>query len=240
MRWLPLILLCNCGLIFDGAYLLSDKHTTKVDEQRRPTGEVQTNAELSLRYEGARLKVSCEEVTHSVDRVWNVEKVYEYQGGFYQAHLVPVILEGVIGSALAIGLGAKCGTDFSCDTLYATIPFGVDFTYSLIRLLTIDPPKLVDKHVNQVHVENRGTVIQRANQTCAPGTMVAVLNGSAREYVDEGGYLSVQGQQRIESAMLDVNAVAAVISGDQRSADINRCAFFLLQPNAVPPSGCSR
>jgi hypothetical protein len=238
-----LLPLTGCGLIIDGAYLLSDKHTTKTEEQRRPSGEQQTQSELRLGFEAEHLKVSCEEVTHSVDRVWNVEKVYEYQGGFYQAHWLPVILEGAIGVGLAVGLGVKCNdpsSDISCNTLYATIPLGADALYSLIRLLTIDPPKLVDKHTNLMHVESEGTVLQRVGVACPPDTTVAVLNGKAHERVDAAGYMSPQAQERIERAMLELDAVAAVVAGTRRSPDVNRCAFFLMQPNAVPPSGCKR
>src|SRR5581483_5844125 len=125
VRWLGLLLLCNCGLLFDGAYLLSDKHTTKTEAQRRPTGERETQPELSLGYDGPRLRVTCEAVTRSVDRVWNVDKVYEYQGGFYQAHLTPVIIEGALGTGLGIGLGIKCAdpsSNIPCSTLYGTLP----------------------------------------------------------------------------------------------------------------------
>jgi hypothetical protein len=241
VRWLALLLLCNCGLLFDGAYLLSDKHTTKTEEQRRPTGERETQPELSLGYDGPRLRVACEEVTHSVDRVWNVDKVYEYQGGFYQAHLVPVIIEGAVGAGLGIGLGIKCAdpsSNLPCSTLYGTIPLGVDFAYSLIRLLTIDPPKLVDKRTTAAYVEKRGTVLQRTSVACPADAVV--MAGQAREGVDPAGYLTAPAQQRIEAAMLDVYAMAAAATRDQRSRDLNRCDFFAMKPGGFVPSGCVR
>jgi hypothetical protein len=250
MKWLALWLMCSsCGLLLDGAYLISNKHSTTTEEQRRPTGEQQVGPELQLIYEGPRLKVACEDVTHSVDRVWNVEKIYEYQGGIYQAHWVPVILESLIGGALAIGFGIKCAdptSDLSCNALYGTIPLGVDVAYSIVRLLTIDPPKLVDKHVTQATVDARGTVVRREAVACPADTTVAVITGQARESVDASGALSPAAQQRLELAMDDPRAVVAVLGGGQRSADINHCAFYGLRPESIrgtyvpPECGTSR
>jgi hypothetical protein len=237
MRWLALLLpLCSCGLLLDGAYLIGSKQTTKTEDQRRPTGEQQVAPELKLAYDGPRLKVACESVTHSVDRVWSVDKVYEYQGGLYQAHWAPVIIEGVIGSALAIGFGIKCAdpaSDFSCSTLYATIPFGVDVAYSIVRLLTIDPPKLVDKHTSGTRVDTNGTVLRRETVACPSDTTVAVLNGKARELVDANGELAPGAQQRIELAMGDPQAVVAVVAAEQRSSDLNHCEFYALRPASI-------
>lgn len=237
MRWLALLLpLSSCGLLLDGAYLIGNKHTTKTEEQRRPTGEQQVAPELKLAYDGPRLKVACESVTHSVDRVWSVEKVYEYQGGLYQAHWAPVIIGGVIGSALAIGFGIKCAdptSDFSCNALYATIPFGVDVAYSIVRLLTIDPPKLVDKHISDNHVDTNGTVMRRETVACPGDTTIAVLTGKARESVDASGELAPGAQQRLELAMGDPQATVAVFGGGQRSPDVNHCEFYGLRPESI-------
>jgi hypothetical protein len=250
MKWLALWLTCSsCGLLLDGAYLISNKHSTTTEEQRRPTGEQQIGPELHLAYDGPRLKVACENVTHSVDRVWSVEKIYEYQGGLYQAHWVPVILEGLIGGALAIGFGIKCAdptSDFSCNALYATIPLGVDVAYSIVRLLTIDPPKLVDKHVTQATVDRSGTVVRRESVACPADTTVAVLTGNAKESVDASGALSPEAQQRIEMAMTAPKAVVAVFGAGQRSPDLGYCELYALKPESIrgtyvpPECGTSR
>ena len=90
----------SCGLLIDGAYLLSGNKSFKDVEQRRPTGQEQTVPEHRLGFEGPHVRVVCEDVTRGVDRVWSVHKTYENQGGWYQAHWLPIILEGAIGGVV--------------------------------------------------------------------------------------------------------------------------------------------
>ncbi len=145
---LTLVSQTGCGLLIDGGYLISGPRYTTSTEQRRPTGQSQTDLERDLRFENGRLVLSCQEVTRGLDRVWHARKEYEYQGGIYQAHWLPILVEGVIGAGVAIGIGTQCskpGSDFGCGGLYYTIPLGVDVAYSAVRLLTIDKPKLVGK-----------------------------------------------------------------------------------------------
>ena len=170
----------SCGLFLDGVYLISGKTSTKDVEQRRPTGQEQTAPERRLTFDGPRVHVVCEDVTRGVDRVWNVHKTYENQGGWYQVHWLPIILEGAIGTGLAIGFGVKCGEGtLSCDLLYATIPFAVDVAYSLIRLLTIHPPKLVDKQLTQPHTEAHLTPSATTTTACATSSAAGVAPASS-------------------------------------------------------------
>jgi hypothetical protein len=238
-RWLLVLLLATCsgcGLIIDGAYLLSDKHTTKDVEQRRPTGQEETKPELRLAFEGEHLRVACEDVTRGVDRVWNVHKDYEYQGGFYQAHWLPVLLEGVIGGALAIGLTISCHDPTStvkCDLVYGTIPFGVDVAYSLVRLLMIDPPKLVDKRPSTPHTEPHPEASTSNTVACDPDTLIVasdpkVGDGGLQLRVDASGWLADSDRRRLLTWTAEhAGAQIALFSArTQRTPDLSRCDFF--------------
>ncbi|MDP1830288.1 MAG: hypothetical protein Q8L48_43890 [Archangium sp.] len=240
---LAALLTPSCGLLIDGAYLLSGKHSYKDVEQRRPTGEVQTLPERRLVFEGPRVHVVCEDVTRGVDRVWSVHKTYENQGGWYQAHWLPVILEGAIGIGLAIGFGSKCGdptSGVSCELLYATIPFAVDVAYSLIRLATIRPPKLVDKSLTQPHTAPHETPSANATTACEPDAELvataSVSGGPLRLPVDASGWISDADQDRLTAFLLGYRdaQVALYGGGRQLGVDLNRCAFFRARGAADP------
>lgn len=236
----------SCGLLIDGAYLLSGKHSYKDVEQRRPTGQVQTGPERRLTFESAHVRVACEEVTRGVDRVWSVHKTYENQGGWYQAHWLPVILEGIIGGGLAIGLGSRCtdpSSGISCDLLYGTIPFAVDVTYSLLRLLMIRPPKLVDKRLTEPRTDVHPTPTAKSTTACAPDTeLVATAStsgGPLRLAVDPSGWLSAEAESQLMTFMTGYRdaQVRVFSSGKQQTADLGRCAFFR-ERRLSPPAGC--
>jgi hypothetical protein len=173
----------GCGLIIDGAYLLSGKTEIKHEEQHRPTGQVERALEHDLVLSAATatsrpdVQLRCQSVEHGIDHVWSVQKTYENQGGWYQVHWLPVALEGLIGGALAIGVTVTCtraDTPTDCSLLYGTIPFGVDVLYSAIRLATIDPPKLVDKQRTNVHTEPRTDAVSRSTVACEPDARLMV------------------------------------------------------------------
>ena len=237
----------SCGLFIDGAYLLTGKYSYKDVEQRRPTGEAQTAPERRIAFEGSRVHVVCEDVTRGVDRVWSVHKKYENQGGWYQAHWLPIILEGAIGAGLAIGFTAKCnepGSGIRCDLLYATIPFAVDVTYSLIRLLTIGKPKLVDKSLTEPHTGAHETPTATVTTACeADAELVAtasVSGGPLRLRVDASGWISDPDQERLTAFLLGYHdaQLALYASGRQLGPDLNRCAFFRARNAANVPSDC--
>lgn len=244
-RLVPLLcLLCasSCGLLIDGAYLLSGKNSYKDVEQRRPTGQQQTAPERKVTFEGPRVHVVCEDVTRGVDRVWNVHKTYEHQGGWYQAHLLPVLLEGIIGVGLGIGFGAKCGDGtLSCDLMYATVPFAVDVAYSLIRLLMIRPPKLVDKTLTQPHTDPHPSPTAKSTTACEPDAELianaSTSGGPLRLRVDASGWISDEGQAQLMGFMLGYPDAQLALygSGQQLGADMNRCAFFR-ERSSVDPS----
>src|SRR5262249_6475221 len=87
------VALSGCGVLLDGAYLISGKQYHESVEQRRPTGEAETRPEVRFVFDGPRVGVACEAVTRGIDRVWSVDKTWERQGGLYRAHWLPVLLE---------------------------------------------------------------------------------------------------------------------------------------------------
>jgi hypothetical protein len=227
----------SCGLLLDGAYLLSGKTMTKDVEQRRPTGEVQRAPERRIEVLSGHTHVACEDVTRGVDRVWSVHKTYEYRGGWYQVHWLPIILEGIIGAGLGIGFGVKCGdptSGVSCTALYATIPFAVDVAYSIVRLLMIDPPKLVDKSLTEPHTDLHPTPNERLTTACEPDTEViataSVSGGPLRVRVDASGWLAPQDEQQLRAFLVGYRdaQVSVWANGRQLSPEVSRCAFFRL------------
>jgi hypothetical protein len=231
----------SCGLFLDGIYLISGKTSYKDVEQRRPTGQEQTAPERRLTFDGPRLHVVCEDVTRGIDRVWNVHKTYEHQGGWYQVHWLPIILEGAIGTGLAIGFGVKCGEGtLSCDLMYATIPFAVEVAYSVIRLLTIGPPKLVDKQLTQPHSDVHLTPSATATTACEPDAEIianaSVSGGPLRIRVDASGWIPPEEQARLTAFLIGYRDSQVMVwaGGRQVVPDMGRCAFFQ-QMNAEDP-----
>lgn len=241
----------SCGLAIDGAYLMSNKTTTKDEEQRRPTGETQTKPERRLRYDQERVGVVCEDVTFGVDRVWNVQKTYEYRGGWPGVHLLPVVIEGLIGGGLAVALGAKCKdptSNISCDLLYATIPFAVDVTYSLIRALTIAPPKLINKTRGEVNTDLQPNPLTTIVTACEPDTELVATAASSEPlklHVESDGWIADEDQIKLQSFLLkNPNALVAVYGrGKQLMPERTRCMFFAEQnagnPRRSIPADCS-
>lgn len=231
----------SCGLFIDGAYLLSGNRSFKDVEQRRPTGQEQTTPEHRLAFEGPRVRVVCEDVTRGVDRVWSVHKTYESQGGWYQAHWLPIILEGAIGGGLAIGLGVKCGEgSLSCDLMYATIPFAVDVAYSIVRLLMIRPPKLVDKQLTEPRTDAHLTPSASSTRACEPDEEIIATasssGGPLRIPVDPSGWISDEDQRRLMAFLLGFRDAQVMVyaSGRQLVPDLGRCTFFK-ELNAADP-----
>lgn len=236
----------GCGFLIDGAYLLSGKQHTKTTEQRRPTGESETRPEVRFVFEGPRVRVACENVTRGIDRVWTVDKTYEYQGGYHRAHLLPVILDGVIGGILGVAIAVKCnepGSNLSCNLLYGTIPFGVDFTYSFIRLFTTEPAKLVNKQYGTPRAEPHDEPIGRAFAACPAEARVQV--SSTRDTfeleVPPNGELTLEQQQRIVTAVAqspNARVIAAAPAG-QRGETLQRCEFLKqLTPLPMGAANC--
>ncbi len=216
MKWLAMacaFALSGCGLIIDGAYLLSGGKDTRTAEQRRPTGQVEKAFEHELAvtpatpYAGPGVQLRCQNVEHGIDRVWSVQKTYENQGGWHLVHWAPIILEGLIGGALAIGVSVTCSRGESdCNLLYGTIPFGVDVLYSAIRLATIDPPKLVDKQRTNVHTETRKDAITQTTVACEPDARIAVGRSAVdpvalQVRVDASGMVTPLDVQRLVQAL---------------------------------------
>ena len=247
-RWLALgavaIFSSGCGLLIDGAYLLTDRHTHQQVEQRRPTDQSETKPERRLAFEGPELRVACEDVTRGVDRVWTVDKDFEYQGGLYQAHWIPVLLEGIIGGALAIGIGVRCQdptSQISCNLLYGTIPFGIDVSYSLVRLLTINPPKLVDKRLTAPHTEARSEPSSRVAVACDSETTVVATAPAAQGArvqfpVEPHGWVRPEDQAELIAYTLKHHGTqVALYSGNRQvTPDVGRCELLAAMKTANP------
>jgi len=231
----------SCGLFLDGIYLISGKTMTKDVEQRRPTGQEQTMPERRLTSVSGHVHVACEDVTRGVDRVWSVHKTFEHQGGWYQVHWLPIILESIIGGGMAIGFGVKCGDGTgNCDLLYATIPFAVDVAYSVIRLLMIRPPKLVDKQLTEPHTDAHPTPSASATTACEPDAEIianaSVSGGPLRIHVDASGWISPEDQARLMVFVSGYRDAQIMVwaGGRQVVPDLGRCTFFHEQSAADP------
>lgn len=169
--------LSGCGLLIDGAYLVSNKRFSKEERQSKPTELSEVRVEHEVRAQPGQAWLACEEIERNVERVWKVRKDYEHRGGFYQAHWFPLILECLVASALTIGFGVNCaetGAPGSCNGLWATVPLWSDALYSAIRLLTIDPPKLVGKERLAAEAEPSPNANWRRTVSCEPDAQLIV------------------------------------------------------------------
>lgn len=237
MRALALILLVafssGCGLLIDGAYVISGKRYSREDKQSKRTELTQVSFEHDVRVEQGQVWLACEDIERGVDRVWTVKKTYEFQGGLHQAHLLPLILDTVIGAALTIGFGNACGetgAPGSCNALWGTVPLWTDAVYSAIRLLTIDPPKLVNKERGEAQSEPSPTANWRRTVACEPDAMIIVGRTSSdpmNEYfrVDAWGAMSAHDQQRLSASLQREGMKLMWSAGSQqpKDAQVPRC-----------------
>jgi len=223
----------GCGLIIDGAYLLSSKRYTREDKQSKRTELAQVSFEHDVRVEQGQVWLACEDIERGVDRVWTVKKTYEFQGGIHQAHWLPLILDTVIAGALTIGFGTSCGqtgSPDSCNALWGAVPLWTDAVYSAIRLLTIDPPKLVGKERGEPQTEPSPTANWRRTVACEPDAMIIVGSSAADPMaqffrVDAWGAMSASEQQRLVMALQREGTALMWSAGGQapRTANVARC-----------------
>jgi hypothetical protein len=235
--------LSGCGLLIDGVYLISGKRFSKDEEQRKRTELAQLQFEHEVRAEQGQLWLACEDIERGVDRVWTVHKKYEHQGGYYQAHFLPLILDTIIGGALTIGFGIKCGetnAPETCNALWGTVPLWSDAVYSAIRLLMIDPPKLVNKTRSQAGPAPSETPNWRRTVSCEPDAMIVV--GVEYFRVDAWGAMSELDRPRLMNALQQPNATLAWVAGSQppQPAKLSRCEALAGLGNPCPPPPQSR
>lgn len=226
--------LSGCGLLIDGAYLISNKHYTKDEKQSRPLDLQQTAFEHEVRAQPGQAWLACEDVDRTVERTWTVRKEYEHRGGFYQAHWLPVLLDTVVGGALTVGLAVTCTRDGTpCDPLFGTIPLWTDAVYSVIRLLTIDPPKLVKKERLQASPEPSETALARRTVSCEPDARIIVGKFEADPQavvfrVDAWGAMDQAELPQLMSALQrkDVRVMWAAGGNAPKDATVSRCELL--------------
>lgn len=149
----------GCGVLLDGAYLVSSKRYDESVPERKPTGQVHTAVEYEavLGTEGL-VHLTCEERERRVERASSVNKTFEYRGS-YQAppYIAAAVLSGLVGGAITGVIAAICTQkpenptvdQLSClNMIYAT-PFAADVGWSVIRAATAKPPKLVKKETSE-------------------------------------------------------------------------------------------
>jgi hypothetical protein len=238
----------SCALFLDAAYVLGGKTYTVSAEQRKRSGLDQTSVEPKLALVDGHVRVVCAEVTRSVERIWNETKTYEHQGGLHLVHLLPLLTEGPISAALAVGtaVGAVCGDPAAsspCVVGYFAIPLAIDAVYALIRLLTIEPAKLVDKKLGSFRSELGATPNRTVATTCPAAMEMEVIarsyGGFPKLAVDEGGGMTLDDQRALNHFVMNhqESTVAVWTHGDQASPDLTRCAFMALMN--WPASTCT-
>jgi hypothetical protein len=246
--WLGLLAgLSGCGLVFDGAYLLSSKRYTSEEIERQRTSASQVVFEHEVRAERGQVWLACEDVERTIERTWTVQRTWEYQGGFYRAHLLPLIVEGIVATAMTAAFGYQCsqGRDPArCTELWWTVPLWSDALYSGIRLLTIDPPKLVDKTRSEGASEPSATPTARRTVACEPDARLVVSTRGPLDplpaifRVDAWGAMDPMDRPRLLQALRQGNAELSWAAGGNQptSAKLSRCEALaaLGEPCASP------
>lgn len=227
------VLSSSCGLIIDGAYLLGGGTYTKEDKQTKRTESTQAGFEQTVRAEQGQVWLACEEMERGIDRVWTVKKTYEYQGGIYQAHWLPIILEGLIATGLTIGVGVRCnepGSSVSCAPLWGTVPLWADVAYSAVRLLTIDPPVMVNKERQAAGSEPSATPNWRRTVACDVDAKVIVARtpedpAASWFRVDAWGRLDPADAPRLRLALQQPDVRLFTVGGGRppAAASVSRC-----------------
>ena len=235
----------SCGLIIDGAYLLSGGTYSTEDKQTKRTDSTQAGLETTVRAEQGQVWLACEEMERGIDRVWTVKKTYEYQGGIYQAHWLPVLLEGLIATGVTIGVGIKCnepGSGISCTPLWGTVPLWADVAYSAVRLLTIDPPVMVNKERLSSGSEPSATPNWRRTVACDVDAKLIVARTAedptaAWFRVDAWGRLDPAEAPRLRLALQQPDARLFTVGGGRpaTAASITRCEVLATLGSPCPP-----
>ena len=237
-------LLSGCGVLIDGVYLISGKRYSTDVEQSKRTELTQASFEHVVRAEQGQLWLACEDVERSIERTWTVRKQYEHQGGLYRAHWLPLILDTVIASALTIGFGVECGktgASGSCNGLWGAVPLWADAVYSGVRLLTIDPPKLVGKERRSTSSRPSPTPNWRRTVSCEPDATLIIGRGPADPLaaffrVDAWGALPASERPRLVTALLRDGVQVYWAAGGQppQQASLGRCEALRGLGSACP------
>lgn len=237
-------LLSGCGVLIDGVYLISGKRYSTDVEQSKRTELTQAAFEHEVRARQGQLWLACEDVERSIERTWTVRKEYEHQGGLYRAHWLPLILDTVIASALTIGFGVECGktgASGSCNGLWGAVPLWADAVYSGVRLLTIDPPKLVGKERRSTSSRPSPTPNWRRTVSCEPDATLIIGRGPADPLaayfrVDAWGALPASEQARVVTALRREGAQLYWAAGGQppQAAGLARCEALRALGSACP------
>lgn len=242
------LLLCGalsgCGLVIDGAYLLSGDRYTVSEKQTRRTEYAETKFEHQVRAESGQLWLACEDIERGVDRVWTVKKEYERRGGFYQAHWLPVILGSVAGGISTAVVGVKCAEgELDCNLLWATVPVWSDVLYSAVRLAMIQPPKLVGKERGEPSSEPSETPNWRRTVACEPDAAIVIGRGGAdpmaqRFRVDAWGAIALADLPRALQALRQegVQLMWSASGPQLHDSGLARCTALAGLGSPCPPA----
>lgn len=222
--------LSGCGLFLDGVYLISSKRFTKDTAESRATDFKQLAFEHTVRAEQGQVWLACEDTERTVERVWTVRKTYEHVNGLHLVHVLPVVLDSIIGTALGVGFGVSCTQTGNCAPLASVAPFAADLAYSVVRLATIEPPKLVGKERLPAESRPSETPTWRKTVACEPDAVLLVGRSEADPLgawfrVDAWGALDAREQPRLITALLQDGAQLFWAAGGKppTRAAIDRC-----------------
>lgn len=242
--------LSGCGLFLDGIYLVSDKRFTRDVSQTRPTELTQQAFEHSVRAEQGQVWLACEDTERTLERAWTVRKTYETVNGWHLVHLLPVVLDTLIGGALGIGFGISCGQGGApqqCLPLLAVAPLALDAAYSAVRLATIEPPKLVNKTRLPAEARPSQAPNWRKTVACEPDAVILVGRSEADPVgawfrVDAWGAMDVRERPRLISALLQEGAQVYWAGGGKPpvQTNLNRCEVLKVLGSQCPQPPRSR
>lgn len=225
--------LSGCGLLLDGAFLVSSGKYSKDDVETKRTGLAQVQLEHEVRVAQGQVWLACEDVQRTMERQWNVHRDYQYVNGWPSVHWLPLIVETIVGGALGIGFGLECGKTHeaaSCNALWAVPPLALDAIYSAVRLATIEPAKLINKTRTDLAAAPSRTADDRKTVACEPDAALVV--GRSPEdplavwfRVDAWGAMNAAQRPQLLTALQQQGAQVWWVAGGNapRSAGLSTC-----------------
>ena len=142
-------LLPGCGLLFDGLHAISPRAYDTRETIREPVPGPAGEGEPDPACGGAR---------RPLVRSYELTRHYERQNGWDHSYYGASIAgDTVFAAAFAGTLYATCTLrhdpmegempriTIPCTSLFSIVPLGVDLIYSIARLVTVRPPRLVGK-----------------------------------------------------------------------------------------------
>jgi hypothetical protein len=212
--------MCGCGLLLDGAYLISNKHYDETVQERKPTGRVRTAVEYeaSVSVDGS-VHLTCEERERRIERASSVQKTFERRGGFDSpVYVGTAVLSGLAAGAISGVIAAIClqkpqdpkAEQLSCLNMLYGAPFAFDVGWSAIRAATAKPAKLVEKHSTEAILALSEKPVRTAALRC---DSVRVVLGQAVDHFDPSEADILNGMTDRQARLQD-GAVAVAVAPD--------------------------